>query len=239
MRCSPVVDVLPSAIHTVLRSLMSTLIGSGASRMPAIERFHLTFTYRVALARVSVLVSLLLSACISGPPPIRYLLEPSITVDSQPDTPVLSSLGLATVVVPGYVKANSIALRGEGAKLVLDEGSHWAEDPDAALTRTLAESLRLHSGADVLVEPLPRGFDPQARIEVVIDRLLAQPGGIADVAGQLRLISGDGRQLIVVLPFRLLQRGRGDDYDGFFDALSVSMDDLARLVIKALLREPS
>lgn len=188
---------------------------------------------------VATLVALSLTACISGPPPTRYLLEPFMTTEVVPSQASVESIGLAALVVPGYVKANSIARRGAGATLVFDDSSQWAEDPDAALTRALAESLRLQSGADVLIEPLPRGFEPQARVEVVLDRMLAESGGVADVSGQVRLISGNGRELLSVFPFRLLQRGRGKGYDGFFDALAIGMDDLARLIIKALESKPA
>ncbi len=186
-----------------------------------------------------VFLAMSLSACVSGPPPTRYLLEPLATTAMDTNTTELDAIGLATLVVPGYVKDNSIARRGIGATLVFDESSQWAEDPDVSLTRTLAESLRLQTGADVLVEPLPRGFEPHVRVEVVLDRLLAESGGVADMSGQVRLISGDGRDLLSVFPFRLLQRGRSDGYDGFFDAIAIGMDDLSRLIVAAVKPRPS
>lgn len=177
---------------------------------------------------------MLFAACSSGPPAVRYLLEPAAVTDANTAGVGVSSIGLRTISVPGYVEESAITIRGDGARLIIDESAHWAEVPEAALTRTLAESLRLRTHADVLTEPLPRGFDPGVRVEVVFDRLLAQTGGVADLTGQVSLISGDGRDLLKVLPFQLLQRGRGGDYDGFFEAVSVSIDDLARLIVDLL-----
>lgn len=187
---------------------------------------------RQAIALTAIACSL--SACLSGAPPTRYLLEPTAVSGIERPSKPIDAIGVSSINVPGYIKESSIAVRGEGARLTLIGHSQWAEAPELALTRTLAESLRLRSGASVIIEPLPRGFDPQVRVEVTIDRLLAEPRGVADVSGQVRLISGDGRDLLRVLPFQILQRGRGGDFDGFFDALSISLDDLASLIIDAL-----
>ena len=176
----------------------------------------------------------LAAGCASGPPAPRYLLEPAAVDGPAPAARERPALGLETVAVPGYVEDSSIAGRGEGGALVTDTGARWSEAPETALTRALAESLRLRSGASVLVEPLPRGFEPGARIEVVFDRLLRTAEGGAELGGQARLVSGDGRRLLSVRPFELVRPGRDGSAAAFFEALSIAVDDLARLVVGAL-----
>jgi len=197
--------------------------------------FRLAKTIRIGRSLAALSLCASLGACLSGPPPVRYLLEPTnASSSSVPQAGRLESLGLATVVLPGYVRDSAITGRGEGRRLAIDEGAQWAEAPDVAVTRVLAESLRRHSGADVLIEPLPRGFDPQSRVEIVFDRLLGNRRGGVDIAGQIRLISGNGRKLDGVLPFRFGYRAPADGHDGFFSALAVGLDDAAKLIIDAL-----
>ena len=189
----------------------------------------------VATARFAALAALAaLAGCSSGPPAPRYLLEPAAVARVEAPARARGSLGLETVSVPGYVEDSSVAGRGAGGALRIDTRAQWSEAPETALTRALAESLRLRSGAPVLVEPLPRGFDPEARVEVVFDRLLRAEAGGAELAGQVRLVSGDGRRLLSVRPFELARPGRDGSPDAFFEALSIAVDDLARLVVAAL-----
>ena len=179
-------------------------------------------------------LALAVVGCASGPPAPRYLLEPAPVDGVQALPRALDSLGLAAVALPGYVEDSSIVGRGVAGPLDVDTGAQWSESPESALTRTLAESLRLRSGASVLVEPLPRGFDPEARIEVVFDRLLRNASGGAEMAGQVQLIAGDGRELISVRSFEFARPGSNDSDAAFFDALSIAVDDLARLILGAV-----
>lgn len=181
----------------------------------------------------------LASACASGPPPLSYLLEPASVLDGSEAAASTQAIGLATVGLPGYVKESSVAVRGDGLRLLVDEDAQWAEAPDAAITRVLAESLRLRAGATVLVEPLPRGFDPGARIEIVFDELLGTRAGGVDMSGQVRILDGEGRDLLDVLGFQLSHRGGGDSRDAYFDAISLGLDDLARLIVQRLQRAPA
>ena len=81
-----------------------------------------------------------------------------------------------------------------GSQVSLADRERWAEQPRDALSRLLGDRLSLLSDATVLAEPWPRGFDPQVRVEVVFDRLLREASGGAEMAGQISLISGDGRR---------------------------------------------
>lgn len=206
--------------------------------MPTKMPSGLPWRRRAARLGVALACAAAASGCASGPPAPRYLLEPA-AVDGMRALPrAFDSLGLAAVSLPGYVDDSSVVGRGEGGRLDIDDRVHWSESPEAAITRTLAESLRLRSGASVLVEPLPRGFEPEARVEVVFDRLLRGVDGGAELGGQVRLVAGDGRRLLSVRPFEFARPGADASEGAFFDALSIAVDDLARLVLAAV-RVPS
>lgn len=182
---------------------------------------------------------LLLAGCGNGPPPKMYLLEPFTDVDGVLDASSpqksLGSLGISTVVLPGYANDVEIAtLEADGT--VLQEDRHrWAEEPSDAMTRVLAERLRKRALATVLIEPWPRDYDPRARVEVVFDRLLREPLGGVDMAGNIYLLSGDGRRLLKSLAFEFVRFGRDTDRRVFFVAVADGIDDIATMAVQAML----
>lgn len=197
---------------------------------------------RIRLIGLFVSVSFLV-ACGGGPPPRLYLLEPhsalepvvaSADVDSG-----ISMLGISKVQVPGYASdAKIISLLADGS-LHQNDNHRWAEEPEDAITRLLADRLRHHAKATVLIEPWPRDYVPDARIEVVFDRLLREPLGGAEMSGQIQMISGNGRALLRSVPFRFARYGRDTDNTVFFIAVSQGIDDIARLAIEQLIKRQS
>jgi len=185
------------------------------------------------------LVLLTLSACLSGPPAKLYLLEPLIEDPLDAVPPNVSALGLAVVELPGYIKDERIASRGEAGIISLSDQHRWAESPDEAITRVLADRLRFHVGSTVLTEPWPRGYSPMARVEVTFDRLLREPLGGVDMAGHIQLISGDGRSLLKILPFQFVYYGQGDEFAQYFAATSLAINDIARMAAEALRADQS
>jgi len=176
----------------------------------------------------------------SGGPSARlYLLEP-IVDEQQSRTPTKAQdIGIAVVKLPGYADDKAIASRVDGERAELDERAHWAESPDAAITRVLANRMRAYSGGNVIVEPWPRGFDPEARVEFDFDKLLRDERGGAEVSGQLRIISGDGREVLAVKSFQVLHESGGANPEDFFIALSRAINDIARLAVFTLLNGES
>jgi len=192
-------------------------------------------TYRLSLL---LLVVLWLSGCGSGPPPKLYLLEPIVALESEYDTASVSkkinTLGISVVALPGYASDARIAgLRSDGS-VYQDDDHRWADSPDDAITRVLADRLRAQANATVLIEPWPRDYKPDARVEVVFDRLLREPLGGVDMAGQILLLSGDGRNLLRALPFQFVHYGRRLDKSVFFTATSQGIDDIARMAVRTL-----
>lgn len=185
-------------------------------------------------ARVALLSLLFLGACSSGPAPRLYVLEPIVGNTGALSAEGIDALGVATVKLPGYARDTRIASRNDGNRLTLNDGHRWAEAPEGAITRVFAERLRLHAGATVLIEPYPRGYAPDARVEINFDRLLRESTGGVDMAGQIILLAGDGRGVLGVKPFRLLRSGESTERDAFMVAVSEAIDQLARLTVGTL-----
>lgn len=186
---------------------------------------------------ITVLSALLFSACFSGPPPNLYLLEvpgnsDAITVDT---VRLNGTLGISAVVLPGYADDERLASLTPSGSVSVDDRHRWAEEPEVAITRLLSARLRYHAGATVLIEPWPRDYRPFARVEVIFDRLLREPSGGVDMAGQILLLSGNGRSLLKALPFEVVHYSRSTDPSVFFVATAQGIDDIARMAIDALL----
>jgi uncharacterized lipoprotein YmbA len=190
----------------------------------------------VSLIKHCLLVTtiLVLAGCSSGPPAKLYLLEPLYDLALEEEPPKVTAIGLAVVTLPGYVKDTRIASRDAKALLTLDDNHRWAESPDDAITRVLADRLRSTTEATVLVEPWPRGFDPQARVEVAFDKLLRDPTGGAEMAGQISVISGDGRRVLAVESFQLVHYASSRSPMAFFLATAAGINDVARMATAAL-----
>lgn len=198
--------------------------------------FKQTGAYHLVQLLVAVLF---LSGCGSGPPPKMYLLEPIVALEAFTDDKLVSkkinTLGISLVVLPGYASDARIAgLRNDGS-VYQDDDHRWADSPEDAITRVLADRLRAHANATVLIEPWPRDYKPKARVEVVFDRLLREPLGGVDMAGQILLLSGDGRKLLTSLPFQFVHYGRSLDKVVFFTATAQGVDDIARMAVRSLL----
>ncbi len=183
---------------------------------------------------VFALSTLLLVGCSSGPAAKLYLLEPIVDEQQQRTPTQAQDIGLAIVKVPGYADNKPIASRIDGTRVDISDEHQWAESPDTAITRVLANRMRAYSGGNVIVEPWPRGFDPEARVEFDFDKLLRDERGGAEVSGQLRIISGDGKSVLAVRSFQVVHESGGVRQEDFFIALSRAINDIARLATYTL-----
>jgi len=179
-------------------------------------------------------VCLLLMSCSNGPPPRQFLLEPVLDPVNDSIPPVIDAVALAEVVVPAYANDQRVASRDERYRIKYDDNNKWADSPDEALTRVLANRLRYYLEATVIVEPWPRGYEPQARIEVQFDKLLREATGGAEMSGQIRIISGDGRQMIDVRTFQFVRYANDLNTDSFYAAVAAGVNDISRMAADSL-----
>ncbi len=179
-------------------------------------------------------VCVLLVNCSSGPPPRQYLLEPVLDPVNESRPPNISAVALAEVVVPAYASDQRLASRNEQYEILYDEDIKWADSPDEALTRVLANRLRYYLEANVIVEPWPRGYEPEARIEVQLDKLLREATGGAELSGQIRIISGDGKEMIDVRTFQFVRYANSRNPNAYYAAVAAGVNDISRMATDAL-----
>ncbi len=160
-------------------------------------------TMRKALQFGMLMVCSALFACKSGPPPKQYLLEPVLDPVNESVAPSVSAIGLAEVVVPAYVSDQRLASRTANFEIVYDEMNKWADSPDEAITRVLADRLRYYLEANVIVEPWPRGYEPEARIEVQLDKLIREETGGAELSANCALFQATVAKCLMCARFNL------------------------------------
>lgn len=185
---------------------------------------------RVLLCCICILVT----SCSSGPPARQYLLEPVLDPINESVPPVINAVALAEVVVPAYASDQRLASRDEQFQIHYEEKTKWADSPDEALTRVLANRLRYYLEANVIVEPWPRSYEPQARIEVQLDKLLREATGGAEMSGQIRIISGDGKKMIDVRTFQFVRYASERTPTAFFAAVAAGVNDISRMAAESL-----
>jgi uncharacterized lipoprotein YmbA len=173
-------------------------------------------------------------SCVGGPAPKQYLLEPVYDVANESIAPAISAIALAEVSVPSYAKDDRLASRSKDFEIEYDTKSQWAESPQDALTRVLANRLRYYLESNVVVEPWPRGYEPEARVEVQFDKILREETGGAELAGQIRIISGDGRSMLDVRTFQLVRYANNLNPNAYFAAVSAGVNDISRMIADSL-----
>lgn len=184
------------------------------------------------LSAVCIVLSLV--SCVGGPEPKQYLLEPVFDIANESVAPNINAIALAEVTVPSYAKDDRLASRSQDYEIEYDTESQWAESPQDALTRVLANRLRYYLESTVVVEPWPRGYEPEARVEVQFDKILREETGGVELAGQIRIISGDGRSMLDVRTFQLVRYANNLNPNAYFAAVSAGVNDISRMVSDSL-----
>ena len=128
----------------------------------------------------AVLVLATLAACTSAP-------EQRLTV---PRAPVETKLRIAFA----SVALREVSLLSDAAGVLRTQpGLFWADDPSRAITLELSRHLAQITGAKIAAEPWPFGGFPEAQVEVRVEEMLAQEGGMFRLAGQYFVSSETGR----------------------------------------------
>lgn len=132
-----------------------------------------------------------LAAC-SGGDGARYLIDAPAATSSATRVSV-RTVELRNVSLPSHASGSEILVRDETGALRPLGDAVWADDPERAVTGTLAQLLDDRSSATVSAEPWPLFNGPSARLEVRIDKMLANVTGVFEITGQAAVSAVDGR----------------------------------------------
>lgn len=185
------------------------------------------------LLSIMILTMVTLVGC--SAPAKLFLLEPIVDEKSQRTPTKLQAIGMSVITLPEYANSQAIPTRVDNAQVKLSEYYKWAESPDGAITRVLANRIQAFTGAKTLIEPWPRGFEPEVRVEYDFYKLLRDELGGVEVSGQLRLISGDGDDVLAIENFQFIRESNDNKEKDFFSLMSLAINDIARLTTSILL----
>lgn len=132
----------------------------------------------------------LLPACSNPEKTARYLVDPP-----NAGREVQNSLGTAElrdVSLPEYASGDEVAYQTADGAVRSTPRDLWADTPQRAFTLTLARSISEVSGATVIAEPWPLSNPPARKIDVRVERALAQANGIYRLAGTYYVSDEEG-----------------------------------------------
>jgi uncharacterized lipoprotein YmbA len=135
---------------------------------------------RLILASIAALT--LLGACSNGEKTARYLIDPPLSGERVPDR--LGTAELKDVSLPEYAAGGEVSWQTEDGAVRSNTKELWADNPQRAFTQTLARTISDMSGATVIAEPWPLAEPPRRRIEVRVEKALAQADGIYRLSGR-------------------------------------------------------
>jgi uncharacterized protein len=135
-----------------------------------------------------LLVLTAVAAC--GDKKARFVI-PAAEASSQARLRV-SSMEVRDVSLPAYASASEIVVEDASGALRPVPKAIWADDPARGITGALARSLEIRSGAQAAAEPWPLTSDPQARLQVRIDQMIARADDSFALTGQFAISSSSG-----------------------------------------------
>lgn len=122
---------------------------------------------------------IVLAACSSSDPLVP---APEVTAVEQVVTR-FASIEVLEVSLPEYASESEIYVERDGT--LIGAGTLWADDPARAVTLALSRNLTQITGARIAPEPWPFDAYPEARVDVRIERLLADENGSLVMSGQV------------------------------------------------------
>ncbi|WP_299908020.1 membrane integrity-associated transporter subunit PqiC [uncultured Paracoccus sp.] len=133
----------------------------------------------------------LLAACSNPEKTGRYLIDPP-----SPPVRVANQLGptveLRDVSLPAYASGQEVSWQSADGAVRSTPDNLWADNPERAVTLTLARAISDVSGAAVIAEPWPLGEPAQRRLEVRVEKALAQSDGLYRLSGRYFLADESG-----------------------------------------------
>ena len=134
------------------------------------------------LILVSMTALTLLGACSNGEKTARYLIDPPLSGERVPDR--LGTAELKDVSLPEYASGDEVSWQSEDGAVRSNTKQVWADSPQRAFTQALARTISDMSGATVIAEPWPLAEPPRRKIEVRVEKALAQADGVYRLSGR-------------------------------------------------------
>jgi len=105
--------------------------------------------------------------------------------------PLVRSAMVRTVSLPTYAAAEELAVEGPSGLISSNESVLWADDPQRAVTLTIADTVGDILNTDVGPDPWPFVGLPDVAVDVRVTQMLAGADGIFRLSGQF-FVGGDG-----------------------------------------------
>ena len=105
--------------------------------------------------------------------------------------PLVRSAMVRTVSLPTYAAAEELAVEGPSGLISSNESVLWADDPQRAVTLTIADTVGDILNTDVGPDPWPFVGLPDVAIDVRVTQMLAGADGVFRLSGQF-FVGGDG-----------------------------------------------
>ena len=177
---------------------------------------------------LAAMLALVLAGCAGGDDVARYLVDPP-----APDAQLPNRLGqaeLRAVRLPEYAASQEIARVDEDGVLRTSPANIWADAPERAVTQALARQIGALSGATVIAEPWPLQDLPARRLEVRIERMIAQNDGRFRLSGQYFVVpvTAEGRDIL--RRFDLTVPMTSQAFPDVAEATARAIDALARRI---------
>lgn len=124
---------------------------------------------------------LLAAGCSNPEKTARYLVDPPTQAREVPNR--LGTAELKDVSLPDYASGDEVSYQTADGAVRSTPKNLWADTPQRAFTLTLARSISELSGATVIAEPWPLMNPPDRKIDVRVERALAQADGSYRLSG--------------------------------------------------------
>ncbi|MEM8788750.1 MAG: PqiC family protein [Pseudomonadota bacterium] len=142
------------------------------------------------------------------------------------------NIEVVSVSLPLYASLEEIGVAAGDGAVRFDEQNLWADDPERALSLSLARHMTEITGGVAAVEPWPLTSVPDARLTVQVERVIARPGGTVEFSGVYVLspvaeeFADRAEQFSFAVP--MVQPGFGGVADAHGQAMLVLAEQVAR-----------
>ncbi len=144
-------------------------------------------------------------------------------------------VGLAPVVLPGYLDRAQIVTRTGSHGLRVSEFHRWAEPLAGAVGRTLVENLaRLRPQERFVLLPWNAAAPPANRIWLEVLRFERGPGEQVHLAARWMISGSEGKEVVPLTTTEVQVPSEGPEYDATAAAMSRALGELAGVIAAGL-----